>query len=711
MSKRVIFLVSLVFVLGLVNNSAGQTGQIKIEWWTGITGGDITNLLNHADYPDNPDGSDYLTTFEVEQDSIADLVDEYGLRVRGYFHPPVTGEYTFWIIGNDESQLFLSSEGSSSHAVMIARCIRSAPLDNWTRYAGQQSMPITLEAGKKYYIEAILKEAAGTNRLQVAYGPEDAQVIIPGSELSPYDTAIATNPSPVDGGQSEQDRVGLGWSAGPSAVQHDVYLGESYADVEAGVAGTAKGRVTDTFYFATDLTLGKTYYWRIDEVDADGTTHTGEVWSFKVNPATAHSPVPADSARWVGTDTNLSWDAGYGAFFHRVYFGDNQTDVANGTGDTDKGQQGTTTFDPGPLAEDTTYYWRIDESDGTTTLTGDVWRFRTIPTMPIYDPNLVGWWKFDDEGTGTVIDYSGYGHHGTIHSSAMWVHGPDGDALEFNDRHEEYVTIDGYLGVLGSHAFSITAWIRTRDNGEIVGWGNNSNGERVEFRTNGDRLRCENGGGDRFVEGATLVDDDEWHHVAVTVIDGATPTYPGEVILYLDGEDDTMESDNTTPFDIVSNYPVTMAKRYNTSGRWYWGGIDDVRIYDKVLTQEEIQQIMLRPDTRSAWDPSPADGSITDVERAVPLSWSPGDFAAQHDVYFGTDDFAVADADTSDTTGIYRGRQNLGNESYIYSEALEYDRTYYWRIDQYNTDATLSRGKVWSFTVGNFYGALRLATF
>jgi hypothetical protein len=704
MCKRVIFLVSLVFVLGLVSNSAAQTGQILIEWWTGITSIDITTLLNHADYPDNPHGSGYLTSFEVVQGSITDLVDEYGVRVRGYFHPPVTGEYTFWINSDDEGQLLLSPEGSSSHAVVIARTIRSAPLNNWTRYAGQQSMPITLEAGRKYYIEAIYKENTGGDRLQVAYGPDGAQVIIPGSELSPYDTGIATNPSPADGGRSEQDRVGLGFSAGPSAVQHDVYFGESYADVDAGVAGTAKGRVSDTFYFASDLTLGKTYYWRIDEVDSDGTTHTGEVWSFTVNPATAHSPIPADSARWVDTNTNLSWGAGYGAFFHRVYFGENQADVANGTGDTDKGQQGAATFDPGPLAEDTTYYWRVDESDGITTHTGDVWRFRTIPIMPIYDPNLVGWWKFEDEGTGTIIDYSGYGHHGTIHGNPMWVHGPDGDAMEFLDEtQDEYVTIDGYQGVLGSHAFSITAWIRSRDDGgEIVGWGNPSNGQRVEFRTLEDRLRCENGGVDRFVEGDTILNDDVWHHVAVTVIEGATPTYPGEVTLYLDGEDDTRESENTTPFNIVALHPVTIAKRYNAAGRWLWGAIDDVRIYDKVLTQQEIQQIMLRPDPRSAWGPIPADNSITDVERAVPLSWSPGDFAAQHDVYFGTDDFAVADADTSDTTGIYRGRQDLGNENYHPTETLEFDRTYYWRIDQFNTDGTLSRGRVWSFMVGDF---------
>ena len=142
------------------------------------------------------------------QGSNPELVDEYGARVRGYFHPPDTGEYTFWITGNDEGQLFLSPEGSSSHAVMIARCIRSAPLDDWTRYAGQQSMPITLEAGKKYYIEGILKENTGGDRLRIAYGPEGAQMIIPGSELSPYDTGVATTPSPANGGRSEQDQIG-----------------------------------------------------------------------------------------------------------------------------------------------------------------------------------------------------------------------------------------------------------------------------------------------------------------------------------------------------------------------------------------------------------------------------------------------------------------------------------------------------------------------
>jgi len=85
----------------------------------------------------------------------------------------------------------------------------------------------------------------------------------------------------------------------------------------------------------------------------------------------------------------------------------------------------------------------------------------------------------------------------------------------------------------------------------------------------------------------------------------------------------------------------------------------------------------------------------------MPLSWSPGESAAQHDVYFGTEEVSVEGADSSDTTGIYRGRQ--GATSYNTPGTLEWGSgPYYWRIDEYNNDGTISRGKVWSFSVADY---------
>jgi hypothetical protein len=85
-------------------------------------------------------------------------------------------------------------------------------------------------------------------------------------------------------------------------------------------AGEDHGNQTATTYEPGTLSNGTTYYWRIDEVNANGTT-TGTVWSFTTVvavPGQASSPTPADSATDVAVDTDLSWTAGSGATSHDV---------------------------------------------------------------------------------------------------------------------------------------------------------------------------------------------------------------------------------------------------------------------------------------------------------------------------------------------------------------------------------------------------------
>jgi hypothetical protein len=129
------------------------------------------------------------------------------------------------------------------------------------------------------------------------------------------------------------------------------------------------------------------------------------------------------------------------------------------------------------------------------------------------------------------------------------------------------------------------------------------------------------------------------------------------------------------------------------SGTSFDGIIDDIRVYNKALTQEEVMQTM-RGDPLLAWNPSPTNGSTPDIDKAVPLSWSPGDNASEHDVYFGTDEDAVEFGDILDKTGIYR--------EWISPEVEWGSGPYFWRIDEYNTDGTISKGRVWNFTVGDF---------
>jgi len=131
-----------------------------------------------------------------------------------------------------------------------------------------------------------------------------------------------------------------------------------------------------------------------------------------------------------------------------------------------------------------------------------------------------------------------------------------------------------------------------------------------------------------------------------------------------------------------------------------WGdGVVDAADLE-VLMDHWGQEVHYLSDPRRAGGPTPADPSIADVEQASPLRWVPGRYSAQHDVYVGTDPVAVEEADRSDTTGVYRGRQ-AGSE-YALPEAVLPNQTLYWRIDEFGTDALLVKGQVWSFSVANY---------
>jgi hypothetical protein len=186
----------------------------------------------------------------------------------------------------------------------------------------------------------------------------------------------ATEPVPADRAGGVTPTV-LTWTPGDTAMSHDVYFGTT----STLGAGQYMGRQEQAALPLTEeLTPGATYYWRVDEVEADGTTvYTGNVWSFTVATVVASSPLPPNGAKWIDTEYVLSWTAGLGAVTHNVYFGTDQTAVAEGSDDAFEGTLEDTSFAPGTLTENTTYYWRVDEieADGTTLHAGDVWRFGT----------------------------------------------------------------------------------------------------------------------------------------------------------------------------------------------------------------------------------------------------------------------------------------------------------------------------------------------
>ena len=204
---------------------------------------------------------------------------------------------------------------------------------------------------------------------------------------------FALSPNPANGALLEATWASLTWRAGDFAVSHDVYVGDSFDDVNEGAEIMFQSNQATTtliigfpgFPIPNGLVPGTTYYWRINEVnDADpNSPWKGDVWSFSIPPKTAYAPDPADGAESVETDVTLSWTGGFGSQLHTVYFGDNFADVDNAVGGL---PQGTATYTPGPLDLAKTYYWRVDEFDVVETHKGKVWSFLTQGAVGSSEP-------------------------------------------------------------------------------------------------------------------------------------------------------------------------------------------------------------------------------------------------------------------------------------------------------------------------------------
>ena len=113
--------------------------------------------------------------------------------------------------------------------------------------------------------------------------------------------------------------------------------------------------------------------------------------------------------------------------------------------------------------------------------------------------------------------------------------------------------------------------------------------------------------------------------------------------------------------------------------------------------RELPEGLWLRP--LPAFSPTPQDGAIVFTQSPI-LHWAPAELNVQHDVYFGEGKKAVVNATTL-SLGIYRGRQP-GEVTTYDPGILERGKTYYWRIDEYNTDTLINKGHVWSFTRAKF---------
>ncbi|MEA3226946.1 MAG: hypothetical protein U9Q07_13430, partial [Planctomycetota bacterium] len=186
-------------------------------------------------------------------------------------------------------------------------------------------------------------------------------------------------PTPADGAV-EVDSATLEWTAGSTAVSHKVYLSTDATIDDADLAGE-----TQLTILVAIVDPGVTYYWRVDDIDADGVVSEGNVWSFATMPLEAHFPNPADGTVGLEPLVTLSWTAGKVVIMHDVYFGTDEAAIAARDMTTFKGKLMDTSYDTGKLELFTTYYWAVDQFTPTGTVAGPVWSFSTAEYIVVQE--------------------------------------------------------------------------------------------------------------------------------------------------------------------------------------------------------------------------------------------------------------------------------------------------------------------------------------
>ncbi len=335
------------------------------------------------------------------------------------------------------------------------------------------------------------------------------------------------------------------------------------------------------------------------------------------------------------------------------------------------------------------------------------------PVAQAGDPALIAWWKLND-GTGTVVlDSSDYGNHGTVMNpnaglgagGSVWVNDAErGMVISFSgaDGSGAYVTTPVTIPALTmTNGFTWAFWAKqpaaqATNNDTMLGnryGGTASPLQFIKFTP----TRFENYNDDgSYVNGInyTSIPADVWIHHAL-VKDGAELTY------YRDGE---VMLTNTMTKTLDENPFYMGADGFSGAQENWQGYLSDVRLYTRALSAKEVLDVMAGkgPTSQIATDPVPAHEAV-DIPRDVVLSWTAGEYAQTHDIYFGTVADDVANASRADSMGVLVSQSQAAG-TYDPDGLLEFGQTYYWRVDEVNAppDSTIYKGEVWSFTAEPF---------
>ncbi|MBP7049781.1 MAG: hypothetical protein KBE65_02085 [Phycisphaerae bacterium] len=460
----------------------------------------------------------------------------------------------------------------------------------------------------------------------------------------------AGSPDPADGFVGVTMPL-LQWSKGYLGYFHNVYFGTSPELTEANLVSSKTP--STLFYYFMGIDAGVTYYWRVDEVEIDGTTvHTGDVWNFTAMPLTAYYPSPADGSEGIVPFTTLSWQAPSEDATHRLYLGDDMDAVQAGDAAVDKGTTTETSFDTGYLRSGATYYWRVDEvgKDGSVQA-GDVWSFTTF--LPVDNQAVREWWM--DIGSSTAV--------AGLTDNPLYPNSPTGRKLV------DYM--EGPVGWAENYGTRLYGWLKPDKTGAYTFWISSDDMSELWLSTNDDPAKAA-----KIASVTGWTNSQDWDNGS--------------------GQGGTLQKSAAINLTAGQKYFIQALQKEG-------GGGDNIAVAwqppngaRELLSAQFVDTYGLLPLTAAV--PSPENGAVNTLQ-SLELAWLAGEKAVKHDVYFGDDAAAVAAADTA--SALYQGSQS---GTTFDTGDLEWGKTYYWRVDEVAEGDVDSpwKGGVWSFTTADF---------
>jgi len=399
-------------------------------------------------------------------------------------------------------------------------------------------------------------------------------------------------------------------------------------------------------------------------------------------PTKSYNPDPPNGATNVYVDAIFSWTPGFYADKHDIYLGTDFNDVSDANRDNPMGVLDAqdyigNTYEPNNLQFNTTYYWRIDDVNDPNIYKGSVWSFTVaeeyLAEIIVYENDYEGEtvgdgftegnaWNWGDNGTVHTATYQDYGgnivvdHNGTIGN-------PTAEArnMRFGSKWD--------IAMTGNTRSDPADYTIEFDLRSVSG---NWDPINLEFF-----VLTKEAPDQGYGSGASAyAQADGWVHVEKNLADLNVGWWEG------------------------TNWDMKNPSWSIEVGGPPWPGTSvpaGTPAWDQVWIMDNLKITVFMPPT--SYEPYP-ENEAEDVKSNPVLRWTPGMYANKHDVYFGTDFNTVNEANrTNDPCGVLL---NVSQEPNYYEPGiLEFNKTYYWRIDDVN-DPNIWKGSVWSFTTADF---------